>query len=120
MTSQTPTTDPELSESAREAIKTTFSNLETLTLNADTDNPIRPITADKLADGNAPPNIQSEEYNRYEILVDATGELRLSDVLDEQGELLYFKNNIEILLLGSKTLDGERLLWIELKEGNTP
>jgi hypothetical protein len=117
---QTNTSAPEMNREVKDAIIDTFERIDSLSWNYHNKYPITVINSETRTDKDFPPTNQSIKqteaaYNRFEALIDLRGELRLDEILDEQGELLFMKDGIEISLIGTKSYELERYIWIEVK-----
>jgi hypothetical protein len=120
MTRTQSTTDVEMSKEVKDAIIDTFENIESLSWNYHNQYPITVLSGESRTDEDYPPTNETiteteATYNRFEALVDLRGELKLDDILDEQEQLLFMKDGIEISLLGTKSYKLERYIWIEVK-----
>ena len=116
MTTTENTSQIDLTKQAKDAIIESLESFNNLTVNHSNSYPLTIISSEVKSDDNGPIKYVNDPYNQFVVAVDTLGELRLSEVFDGHGDLLYTDDSIEISLEGYKTIELQGKLLVKVKE----
>ena len=86
-------TEHKLDQSTRTSIRQALKSCG-VAVNDGWDNPITPLDQEIVTQETG------EESTKYDVIVDISGRLILEEVMETQGLLIYFQDNIEIKIAG--------------------